>query len=40
VYEFANHDMLRAIKYVNDNVARAHLPPQRYPLVVQYGLRR
>ncbi len=36
VYEFTDGDMLRAIKYANDNVIRAGLPPQHYPFVVRY----
>jgi hypothetical protein len=39
VYEFTDDDMLRAIKYVNDNVTRARLPAQNYHFVVPYRAR-
>ena len=39
VYEFSHQDMVRAIKYVNDNVLRARLPPQNHPFVVPYQSR-
>jgi hypothetical protein len=36
VYEFNDADMLRGIKYVNDNLLRSKLPPQEYPFIVPY----
>jgi hypothetical protein len=34
VYEFTDADMFRGIRYVNDNLKRAKLPPQQYPFIV------
>jgi hypothetical protein len=39
VYEFNDADMIRGIKYVNDNLTRAKLPPQEYPFIVPYRPR-
>ena len=36
IYEFSDQDMARAIKYVNDNVKRAGLPPQSHSFVIPY----
>ena len=36
VYEFDDADMIRGIKYVNDNLIRARLPAQEYPFIVPY----
>jgi hypothetical protein len=39
VYEFTDPDMMRGIKYVNDNLLRSKLPPQEYPFIVPYQPR-
>src|SRR5438552_1199398 len=39
VYEFNEDDMVRGIKYVNDNLSRARVPAQDYPFIVPYGTR-
>jgi REP element-mobilizing transposase RayT len=36
VYEFDDEDMVRGIKYANDNLIRARLPAQEYSFVVPY----